>query len=79
MSLTDIEQRLSAVEKELAKLKAAQRPVPLHKAHPVETLDAIHGIFEDNEAFREAMRLGRKWRAAQDQKSRNGKRRAKPR
>jgi hypothetical protein len=79
MSLANIEHRLSAVEEELAKLKAAQRHTPGKKAHPVETLDAIHGTFADDEAFREAMRLGRRWRQAENARGRNGRRRAKSR
>ena len=79
MTLTDIEQRLSVVEEELAKLKAARRDSPREKAHPVETLDAIHGTFANDAAFREAMRLGRKWRASQNAKPRGGRGRTKGR
>jgi len=66
MTLAQIEHRLSAVEAELSRLKLAQTPRP--RRHPVETLDAIHGTFADDDAFEEAMRLGRKWRKSQDAK-----------
>ena len=73
MTLTDMELRLSAVEEKLAKLKAARGASPRDKPHPVETLDAIHGTFANDEAFQEAMRLGRKWRDEQDGKARSRK------
>ena len=76
MTTTDFELRLSAVESELAKLKAA-RHVP-KRSHPVSTLDAIHGTFENDAAFQDAMRRGRKWRHAEDAKARR-KLRAKSR
>ena len=72
MSITEIEQRLLALERQLAKLAASQRP---HEAeHPVETLKRIHGTFENDDAFREATRLGRKWRQSQRP---NGRKKAK--
>ena len=67
MTMTDIELRLSVVESELAKLKANRRPST--RSHPVNTLDAIHGTFENDGAFQEAMRRGRKWRHAEDAKA----------
>jgi hypothetical protein len=58
MTTNKIEQRLSLLEQEVARLKLS-----LHrKHHPVHALEKIHGTFADDEAFREAMRLGRKWR-----------------
>jgi hypothetical protein len=57
MSTSELEQRLIAVEREVAQLKA-QRLTP----HPVAALERIHGTFEDDAAFREAARFGRKWR-----------------
>jgi hypothetical protein len=61
MSATEIERRLVAVEQEIARLKANRGAL----AHPIQALEQIHGTFEDDEAFREAMRLGRKWRESQ--------------
>ena len=63
MSRADIEKRVSAVERELALLKARHDTV--QPSHPIQSLERIHGTFEDDEAFREAARLGRKWRKGQ--------------
>jgi hypothetical protein len=60
MSTAEIEKRLTALEREIAHLKADHRQTS--KAHPIDTLEKIHGTFEDDEAFRQAARLGRKWR-----------------
>ena len=60
MSTSELEQRLIAVERDVARLKS-QRPT----SHPVATLERIHGTFEDDAAFREAARLGRNWRKSQ--------------
>ena len=79
MTLTTIEKRLAVIERELEKLKSSRGTSLGKKAHPVETLDAIHGTFENDNAFQEAMRIGRKWRKAQDGIGRNGKKRAKGR
>jgi hypothetical protein len=79
MTLTDIEHRLSVVEEELARLKVARRGAARDKAHPVQTLDEIHGTFANDEAFQEAMRIGRKWRHSQNIKPRRAKVRAKAR
>lgn len=68
MTMTEIELRLTAVEKELARLKSTRRTSK--RAHPVDTLDAIHGTFANDDAFKEAMRLGRKWRASENSKGR---------
>ncbi len=68
MTMTDIELRLAVVENELAQLKANHAHTK--RTHPVDTLDSIHGTFENDEAFQEAMRRGRKWRHSQDVKAR---------
>jgi hypothetical protein len=64
MSIREIENRLAVLEKEVAQLKAQRRAVAA--THPIHTFERIHGTFENDEAFREAMRLGRKWRKSQD-------------
>jgi hypothetical protein len=71
MSTTEIEKRLTIIERELAELKAERAAV--RKRHPVHALERIHGAFEDDESFREAMRLGRKWRQSQRPKTRKSK------
>lgn len=58
MSTNNIEKRLTALEREIAQLKART----VAQMHPVHSLDRIHGMFEDDVAFREASKLGRKWR-----------------
>jgi hypothetical protein len=63
MSTHEIEKRLTAVEQEIAHLKV-QRPT-MGQPHPIQSLERIHGTFEDDDAFQEAARLGRKWRDAQ--------------
>jgi hypothetical protein len=63
MSAREIEKRLIAVEREVAQLKAAR--LPAAKTHPIHSLEKIHGIFENDAAFQEATRLGRKWRQSQ--------------
>jgi hypothetical protein len=63
MSIIEIEKRLIAVENELARLKAERSAVG--QGHPIHALDRIHGTFENDDAFKEAMRLGRKWRTSQ--------------
>jgi hypothetical protein len=63
MRTIDIEKRLAALEHELASLKSD--PKPGSKAHPVDALERIHNTFPNDESFREAMRLGRKWRQSQ--------------
>jgi hypothetical protein len=55
-----LEERLTAVEKELAELKQrleADKPQVI--AHP---WDKIFGSFADSEGFEEAVRLGREYR-----------------
>jgi hypothetical protein len=68
MTLSQLEQRLAAVERDLAQIKARQRP-----AHPVEMIDRIHGTMPDDAASREAARLGRKWRQSDLPKPRHRK------
>ncbi len=71
MSRLEIEKRLTALEHELARLKG--REIPAAKSHPIHSLEKIHGIFENDEAFREASRLGRQWREAQRPSARKAK------
>lgn len=71
MSKVEIEKRLSALERELARLKG--QGIPAAKSHPIHTLEKIHGTFENDEAFREASRLGREWREAQRPRARKAK------
>jgi hypothetical protein len=71
MSTHKIERRLTAIEREIARLKDERRPTT--KAHPIHSLEKIHGTFENDEAFREATRLGRDWRQSQRPYSRKSK------
>ena len=74
MTTAQVEKRLTALELEVARLKAGRKVGA--PPHPADTLRMTHGTFENDEAFQEAMRLGRKWRKSLDAKPR-GKSRAK--
>jgi hypothetical protein len=67
VTLAEIEKRLTALEREIAQLK--RKP----KTHPIGVLEQIHGTFENDEAFKEAARLGRKWRDSQRSNTRKPK------
>jgi hypothetical protein len=71
MSSAEIEKRFAAIEQEIARLKS-DRARNL-KTHPIHTLEKIHGTFENDEAFKEAARLGRKWRESQRPPARKSK------
>ena len=75
MTTVDLEKRVTAIEQQLAELRAAGNLRGGAATHPVAALEKIHGTFENDEAFREAARLGKKWRKAQDVKG--GRRKAK--
>ena len=60
MSTAEIEKRLTALENAVARLSEGGGAKA--NRHPVRSLERIHAVFEDDEAFREAMRLGRQWR-----------------
>jgi hypothetical protein len=61
MSTVELERRLVALERQVADLKSATGA----KRHPAEALERIHGMFENDDAFAEAMRAGREWRESQ--------------
>jgi len=73
MSRNEIERRLTVLELELALLK--EGPAPAGKPHPIDVLEQIHGTFENDRAFQQAMALGRRWREAQRPRPRKAKRR----
>lgn len=63
MATTSIEERLAAVEAELAELKTQ---VAANKATtPIPWWEQIFGSFADSTEYEEAMRLGRQWRESQ--------------
>lgn len=71
MSTTNFEKRLAAIEHQLARLKLDRgSTAPMR---PIDALEKIHGTFENDEAFQEAMRLGRKWRESQRPATRKSK------
>jgi hypothetical protein len=70
MDTLEIEQRLAAVEIEIARLKARQEQT---LEHPIRALEKLHGTFENDEAFQEAARLGRRWRQSQRPRRSNTK------
>ena len=68
MTTTEIEKRLSFLEREMASLKATHTGKSSEEQHPVQTLEATHGTFQDDQALKDAMRLGQKWRHSLDRK-----------
>jgi hypothetical protein len=88
MTIAELEFRLAALEAKVAKLGAGAPQSAEKKAAestPADTRDRwwerIHGIFENDDAFKEAMRLGREWRTGKKTKaasrSKKTRRRAK--
>jgi hypothetical protein len=64
MTKSEMEKRLTVVEKQLSDLLKGNGAA---RSQPVEFLERIRGAFADDEdAFKEAMRLGRVWRDQQD-------------
>ncbi len=59
MASADLEQKVAALEAEVAKLRAALNTAG-GKQYP--SWREIAGSFADDPAFEEAMRLGREWR-----------------
>jgi len=69
MTTTEIEERLTSVEQELAELKSR---ITIPRGSPNHWIENIAGTFSspsDRIAFDEAMRCGRQWRKAQRPKS----------
>ena len=65
MSAQTLEERLTAVEIELQKLKLEkERTTEQNKAIP--WWEQIRGQFKDDPDYLEAMRLGREWRDSED-------------
>jgi hypothetical protein len=65
MTLTELEIRVATLEQKLARLGGKSKsPGP---ADINAWIDQIHGTFQDDATYRQAARLGRKWR-----KSRRG-------
>ena len=65
MSAQTTEERLTAVEIELQKLKQEkEQNKTQEKAIP--WWEQIRGQFKDDPMYEEAMRLGREWRASED-------------
>ena len=65
MSTAELEKRVTALEREMAELRAK---IEIPPDSPNRWVEEIAGTFsspEDVAAFDEAMRLGRKWRASQ--------------
>ena len=66
MASSNVEQRLRALEQEVAELKRqlAARPSPTDR-----WWERVWGAFAGDEAYQEAMRLGRQWRERENAKS----------
>jgi hypothetical protein len=59
MASVDLEQRVAALEAEVARIKS-ELGTASGRQYP--SWEEIAGTFADDPAFEEAMRLGRKWR-----------------
>jgi hypothetical protein len=57
--MPSVEERLTAIEPELARLKEAKRDSELS---PTPWWEKMRGDFKDDPNYDQAMRLGRKWR-----------------
>jgi len=74
MASTNIEQRLQALEHEVAELKQRLETAP----SPTEPWwRKISGIFANDPAYEEAMRLGRQWREKENARSLRKKKRTR--
>lgn len=59
MAVSEIEQRVAALEADVARMKEQlEKVVPAQK----DWLDEVYGAFEDDPIYEEAMRLGREYR-----------------
>ena len=62
MTTTELDKRVTTIERELASLKAGRTA---GKVHPIHAIERIHGTFENDQAFQEAMQFGRMWRKSE--------------
>ena len=69
MTTTQIESRFAVLERELTEVK--KQLAKQQFATPVRRnwIDQVWGMYEGDKAFKEAMRLGRKWRQEENRKS----------
>lgn len=61
-TIEQLEHRMTTVENELREVKSQ---IPLADELKRPWVDRIYGAFENNDAFDQAMELGRKYRASQ--------------
>ena len=62
MAVSEVEERLSRLEAEVAQLKTKMSPT---QENPIPWWQQISGVFKDDPLFDEAECLGREWREAQ--------------
>ncbi len=66
MSKTEIERRLTAVERQLNQLANKIEASTSNGSTNINGwIDEIHGTFQNNDTYRQAARLGREWRKSQ--------------
>jgi hypothetical protein len=70
MSVQDLERRVTALEAEVARLRAKVEPEP-----EIPWWEQIYGSFKGDPAFLEAMRLGREYRESLRPKPRKRRKR----
>lgn len=76
MSTAELEKRVTALEREMAELRAKIEIPPDSPNRWIEQIAGTYSSPEDVAAFDEAMRLGRKWRESQRPKRRPRRKRA---
>jgi hypothetical protein len=73
MSTAELEKRLTALEREVAELRAIMVIPPTSPNHWIEKIAGRFSNPKDKAAFDEAMRYGREWRESQRPKPRQRK------
>lgn len=64
MAAPTLEERLSALEREMTQVKARLAAQTARQPNP--WLDQVYGAFKDDPLFEEAVRYGREWRESQN-------------
>jgi hypothetical protein len=71
MTLSQIERRLTTLERTIAAISARDAAVETPDMNA--WIDEIHGTFKDDASYRKAARLGERWRKAQRRSASRGR------